>query len=80
MPTRAGRLSGAGDLAIRLAIAALLMVVAIRRRSERWVFTATVIAVPVLALSRLAPLLVLPRLGRTPANAELEPRRSQATA
>lgn len=58
--------SGAGDLALRLLIAAVLTVVAIRRRSERWVFTATVIAVPVLALSRLAPLLVLPRLGQPP--------------
>ena len=62
--------TGAADLALRLAIAAGLTVVAIRRRSERWVFTATVIAVPILALSRLAPLLVLPRLGRTAADAE----------
>jgi glycosyl transferase family 87 len=59
--------TGAGDLALRLLIATVLTAVAIRRRSERWVFTATVIAVPVLAWSRLAPLLVLPRLGHTPA-------------
>jgi hypothetical protein len=72
--------TGAGDLAIRLAIAAGLTLVAIRRRSERWVFTATVIAVPVLALSRLAPLLVLPRLGRTPSDAMAEPQRSEGTA
>src|SRR3954447_8505518 len=58
--------TGAVDLALRLLIAGGLTFVALRRRSERWVFTATVIAVPVLALSRFAPLLVLPRLGRTP--------------
>ena len=44
--------TGAGDLAVRLLIAAGLTAVAIRRRSERWVFTATVIAVPVLAPCR----------------------------
>jgi hypothetical protein len=72
--------TGAGDLALRLAIAGVLTTVAVRRRSERWVFTATVIAVPILAWSRLAPLLVLPRLGRTPARAATEPDRSAATA
>jgi hypothetical protein len=71
--------TGAGDLVLRLAIAAGLTVIAIRRRSERWVFTATVIAVPILALSRLAPLLVLPRLGRTPPDAAMAPARSEAS-
>jgi Glycosyltransferase family 87 len=72
--------TGAVDLALRLAIAGALTAVAIRRRSERWVFTATVIAVPILALSRLAPMLVLPRLGRTPTDAAGEPERAAATA
>jgi hypothetical protein len=66
--------TGAVDLAVRLAVAAVLTAVAIRRRSERWVFSATVIAVPVLAWSRLAALLVLPRLGRTPADPATEPK------
>lgn len=57
--------TGALDLGLRLAIAAALAAVAIRLRSERLVFTATVIAVPILALSRLAPLLLLPRLRRS---------------
>jgi hypothetical protein len=72
--------TGAGDLALRLAIAAGLTVIAIRRRSERWVFTATVVAVPILAWSRFAPLLVLPRLGRTPTDAATEQEHSQTTA
>jgi hypothetical protein len=58
--------TGALDLGLRLAIALTMTVVAIRVRSDRWVFAASVIAVPVLAYWRLAPLLALPRLGKSP--------------
>lgn len=56
--------TGAYDLGLRVAIALALTGVAIARRSDRLVFIATVIAVPILAIWRLAPLLVLPRLGK----------------
>jgi hypothetical protein len=49
-------------VALRLLIGLVLVVVAIRRGSDRLAFTASIIAVPVLAVWRLSPLLVLPRL------------------
>jgi hypothetical protein len=56
--------TGAVDLGLRLAIALGMTAVALRLRSDRLVFAATVISVPIFAVFRLAPLLVLPRLGR----------------
>ncbi|MDP8903763.1 MAG: hypothetical protein M3N29_00345 [Chloroflexota bacterium] len=57
--------TGAMDFALRLALAIGLTALAIRLRSDRLVFSATVIAVPILAVWRFAPLLVLPRLARS---------------
>jgi hypothetical protein len=70
--------SGAFDFGLRLAIALAMTAVAIRLRSDRLVFVATVIAVPILAIWRLAPLLVLPRLRRAELNATAEPREAAA--
>jgi hypothetical protein len=56
--------NGLADVLLRLGLGVVLVVVAVRRRSDRVVFTATIIAVPVLAIWRLVPLLALPRLGR----------------
>ena len=57
--------TGALDLGLRVALALALTALAVRLRSDRLIFTATIIAVPILAAWRLAPLLVLPRLRRT---------------
>jgi hypothetical protein len=56
--------SGAVDLGIRVVIALALAAVATWRHSDRLVFIATIIATPILAIWRFAPLLALPRLGR----------------
>lgn len=57
--------TGALDLALRVGLAVGMAALAVRLRSDRLLFTATVIAVPILAVWRFAPLLVLPRLGRS---------------
>ena len=56
--------NGLVDALVRFAVGLALVAWAIRRRSDRLAFTATIVAVPVLAVWRLVPLLVLPRLGR----------------
>ncbi len=55
---------GLADAILRLAIGIALVLFAIGRGSDRLAFTASIIAVPVLAIWRLVPLLALPRLGR----------------
>jgi hypothetical protein len=54
--------NGFADVALRLALGLVLVAIAIRRGSDRLAFTASIVAVPVLAIWRLVPLLVLPRL------------------
>jgi hypothetical protein len=54
--------SGLLDFAWRFALGGALVAFAIRRGSDRMAFTATIIAVPVLAIWRLVPLLAVPRL------------------
>jgi hypothetical protein len=53
------------DVVVRVGFAVLLIALALWRRSDRLAFTATVIAVPVLAIWRLVPLLALPRVDRS---------------
>lgn len=54
--------NGFADVALRLAIGVALIVLAIHRGSDRLAFAASILAVPVLAVWRLSPLLILPRL------------------
>lgn len=54
--------STVGDFALRLTIASILTFIAIWKRWDWLVFTAVVLAVPTLWLSRLAPLVAVPRL------------------
>lgn len=54
--------NGFVDVALRLSIGVVLVALAIRRGSDRLAFTASIVAVPVLAIWRFVPLLVLPRL------------------
>ena len=66
-PTVGGQLlhlvpSTAADFALRLALAAGMTLIAIRRRWGWLVFLAATIAVPTLWLARLAPLVAVPRL------------------
>jgi hypothetical protein len=56
--------TGLLDALLRVAVGALLIAIAILRGSDRLAFTATIIAAPVLAIWRLAPLLALPQLGQ----------------
>lgn len=60
------------DFALRIALAGALVAVAIALRSDRLAFVASAIAVPAFWLTRLVPLLALPRLpgrDRSPADA-----------
>lgn len=74
--------NGFADVALRLAIGVALIGLAIHRGSDRLAFAASILAVPVLAVWRLSPLLVLPRLagarrpmgGDAPVGAALETR------
>ena len=50
------------DVALRLSLGVALVGLAIHRGSDRLAFTASIVAVPVLAIWRLVPLLILPRL------------------
>jgi hypothetical protein len=54
--------NGFHDALLRLGIGVALIVLAVWRGSDRLAFAATIIAVPVLAIWRLVPLLVLPQL------------------
>ena len=56
--------TAAADFALRLALAAGLVVAAVATRSDRLAFVAATIATPTLWLTRLLPLLALPRLPR----------------
>lgn len=51
-----------GDFVLRVAIGAVLVVIAIRRRWDWLAFAASALAVPTLWLARLAPLVAVPRL------------------
>jgi hypothetical protein len=54
--------NGLLDALLRLAAGVALILLAVRRGSDRLAYAATIIAVPVLAVWRLVPLLALPRL------------------
>ena len=56
--------NGLEDFLLRLAIALGLLAVAVWRSSDRFAFTATVLAAPVISVWNPVVLLVLPRLGR----------------
>jgi hypothetical protein len=66
------------DFALRIALAAGLVAVAFALKSDRLAFAATTIAVPAFWVTRLVPLLALPRLpGRDRAPAEATPARTE---
>ena len=54
--------STTGDFTLRFALAAVMVVIAIRRRWGWLAYVAATIAVPTLWLARLAPLVGVPRL------------------